>query len=176
MIYLPKRAVFIHIPRTAGNSITSAIASACAGNNYDIFIGTAAHSIEHWSHVARHSTASRLKKFITEWDDIFKFAIYRPEEDRLDSVQRLMQRDLDLKIFNDPTCPEGWKNFLLSDEDRQRHIDGFKKRDWDFYTKDSENNNIGVHRYDLDKINELWPEICDNCKIPRCSLPHLNSA
>ena len=41
MIYLPKRAVFIHIPRTAGNSITNAIAKSCAGRNVDVIIGTA---------------------------------------------------------------------------------------------------------------------------------------
>ncbi len=69
MIYLPKRAVFIHIPRTAGNSITSALASACAGNTYALFIGTAAHSIEPWSPVARPRTANRLKNIITAWDD-----------------------------------------------------------------------------------------------------------
>jgi hypothetical protein len=176
MIYLPQRALFIHIPRTGGNSITNAIASTCAGNGIDVLIGTASAKIHKWHRFHRHAHADMLKKFIDEWDDIFKFAIYRPEEDRLDSLQRLIQRDLNLKIFNDPTCPKGWKNFLLSDEDRQMHIDSFKKRDWDFYTKDSENNDIGVHRYDFDKLNELWPEICDNCKIPRCPLPHLNSA
>ena len=41
MIYLPKRAVFIHIPRTGGNSITSAVASICAGRGIDIILGTA---------------------------------------------------------------------------------------------------------------------------------------
>jgi len=30
MIYAPKRFVFIHIPRTGGNSITSAVAASCA--------------------------------------------------------------------------------------------------------------------------------------------------
>jgi len=177
MIYLPQRALFIHIPRTGGNSITNAIASTCAGNGIDVIIGTASAKIDKWVRFHRHANANMLKKLIDEWDDIFKFAIYRPEEDRLNSLKRLIKRDLDLQVFNNPTCPSDWKHFLVSDEpEKQKHIDAFIKRDWDFYTKDSENNDLGVHRYDFDKINDSWPEICDNCKISRCSLPHLNSA
>jgi len=173
MIYLPKRAVFIHIPRTAGNSITNAIASACAGNNYDIFIGTGAHSVEHWSHVARHSTASRLKKFITEWDDIFKFAIVRTEEDRLNSIKRLVQRDIERKVHELDICAEGWRRVLMS-EDKQWYWDLMTEQDTDHYTKGLDGEDLGVELFDYNRLDELWPEICAKCQLPTIPLPHLN--
>ncbi|REK60236.1 MAG: hypothetical protein DWQ49_06410, partial [Bacteroidetes bacterium] len=86
MIYLPKRALFIHIPRTGGNSITNAIASSCAGKGIDVIINTASFRLTYWGKFQRHARACILKKFIEEWDDIFKFAIYRPEEERLISA------------------------------------------------------------------------------------------
>ena len=173
MIYLPKRAVFIHIPRTAGNSITNAIASACAGNNYDIFIGTGAHTIQHWSHVARHSPAGRISKFITEWDDIFKFAIYRPEEERLESIKRLVQRDIDRKVYELDICADGWREVLTS-EDKQWYWDLMIEQDTDYYTRGPRGEDLGVELFDYNRLDELWPEICAKCQLPTIPLPHLN--
>ena len=73
MIYLPQRAVFIHIPRAAGNSVTSAIASVCAGKGVDIILGTGG-AIENWNKFGRHARAAVLEKVVGEWDDIYKFA------------------------------------------------------------------------------------------------------
>ena len=173
MIYLPKRAVFIHIPRTAGNSITNAIASACAGNNYDIFIGTGSHTVENWSHIARHVKAFRLKKFIKEWDDIFKFAIYRPNEDRLESIKRLVQRDIETKLHELDVCAEGWRRVLTS-EDKQWYWDIMAEQDVDYFTKGPKGEDLGVELFDYNRLDELWPEICGKCQIPTIPLPHLN--
>ena len=140
MIYLPKRALFIHIPRTGGNSITSAIASSCAGKGIDIIIGTASLKLNHWGKFQRHGRACILRTFIEEWDDIFKFAIYRPEEER------------------------------------DYHWEKFQTRDWDYCTKGSNREEIGVCKYNLSELNEKWPEICDKCKIPRSDLPYLNKS
>jgi hypothetical protein len=97
MIYLPHRAVFIHIPRTAGNSITSAIASTCAGRGVDIILGTG--RVENWEHTRRHRKAAFLKDRIGEWEDIYKFAIHRPMEDRIESAAKLIQRDVENKVY-----------------------------------------------------------------------------
>ena len=65
MIYLPKRAVFIHIPRAAGNSVTSAIAQTCAGKGIDIVLGTGG-MIENWQQMKSHVRAVKLKEMINE--------------------------------------------------------------------------------------------------------------
>jgi len=175
MIYLPGRAVFIHVPRAAGNSITNAIASACAGNNFDIFIGTGAHSIPHWWHFARHTRACVLKKYITEWDDIFKFAIYRPEEERLNSIKALVDKDIALGVHKSPLCADGWKK-VLSSEDKEWYWDIQRKQDLAWFTKGYDGEDLGVEIFDYYKLNEQWWEICVKCDIPQCSLPHLNKA
>lgn len=175
MIYLPGRALFVHVPRTGGNSITSAIGSSCAGKGIDVIIGTSSFRLNHWGKFQRHGRACILKKFIEEWDDIFKFAIYRPQEDRLISAKRLVDRDISNEIYNDPTCPDGWKKFLsLSKEERDNYWKNFQTRDWDYFAKESNGEEIGVCKYNFSELNEKWPEICDRCKIPRSDLPHLN--
>lgn len=175
MIYLPGRAVFIHVPRAAGNSITNAIASACAGNNFDIFIGTGAHSIPHWWHFARHTRACVLKKYITEWDDIFKFAIYRPEEERLNSIKSLVYKDIALDVDKSALCADGWKK-VLSSEDKEWYWDIQRKQDLAWFTKGYDGEDLGVEIFDYHKLNEQWWEICVKCDIPQCSLPYLNKA
>lgn len=175
MIYLPGRAVFIHVPRAAGNSITNAIASACAGNNFDIFIGTGAHSIPHWWHFARHARACVLKKYITEWDDIFKFAIYRPEEERLNSIKSLVYKDIALDVDKSALCADGWKK-VLSSEDKEWYWDIQRKQDLAWFTKGYDGEDLGVEIFDYHKLNEQWWEICVKCDIPQCSLPYLNKA
>lgn len=175
MIYLPGRAVFIHVPRAAGNSITNAIASVCAGNNFDIFIGTGAHSIPHWWHFARHTRACVLKKYITEWDDIFKFAIYRPEEERLNSIKSLVDKDIALGVHKSSLCADGWKK-VLSSEDKEWYWDIQRKQDLAWFTKGYDGEYLGVEIFDYYKLNEQWSEICVKCDIPQCSLPYLNKA
>ena len=54
MIYIPKRAVFVHIPRTAGNSITQAVSTVCVGKNIDVFIGTGSHRYENFESRGMH--------------------------------------------------------------------------------------------------------------------------
>ena len=176
MIYLPRRALFIHIPRTGGNSITSAIASSCAGKGIDTIIGTSSFRLNQWGKFQRHARACILKKFIEEWDDIFKFAIYRPQEERLTSAKRLIDRDISNKVYDDETCTPGWKKFLLlSKEERDTHWENFQTRDWDYFTKGSNGEEIGVCKYNFSELNEKWPEICDKCQISKSNLPHLNA-
>ena len=176
MIYLPKRALFIHIPRTGGNSITNAIASSCAGKGMDVIINTASFRLTYWGKFQRHARACILKKFIEEWDDIFKFAIYRPEQERLLSAKRLVDRDVANRVYNDPTCTPGWKKFLLSSkEEKDIHWERFQNKNWEYFTKDFNGQEIGVCKYNFSELNKKWSEICDKCQIPKSNLPHLNT-
>tara|TARA_R100001163_G_scaffold12639_1_gene11792 strand:+ start:21431 stop:21946 length:516 start_codon:yes stop_codon:yes gene_type:complete len=171
MIYLPKRAVFIHIPRTAGNSVTSAISEVCAGKGIDIILGTSG-MIQNWQQMKRHIRAVKLKEIIDEWDDIYKFAIHRPMKERVNSVARLIQRDIAGNVHQDPTCPEDWRKVLTNEN--KDYWANFMRHDFDWYTKGRDGQHIGVERYDFSEINNVWHEICDKCHIPRCSLPKLN--
>tara|TARA_R110000824_G_scaffold269679_1_gene458149 strand:- start:77 stop:598 length:522 start_codon:yes stop_codon:yes gene_type:complete len=172
MIYLPHRAVFIHIPRTAGNSITSAIASTCAGRGVDIILGTG--RVNGWEHTRRHRRAQLLKDLIEEWEDIYKFAIHRPEEDRVQSAARLIERDVRNKVHEKPSCPEPWRR-VLKNEDKH-YWDGFKEQTTDWYIKGGQGEDLGVELYRFSELNEKWSEICDKCDIPQCILPRLNSS
>lgn len=172
MIYLPHRAVFIHIPRTAGNSITSAIASTCAGRGVDIILGTG--RANGWEHTRRHRRAQLLKDLIEEWEDIYKFAIHRPEEDRIQSAAKLIQRDIENKVYENLSCPEAWRR-VLKNEDKH-YWDGFKEQTTDWYIKGGQGEDLGVELHEFSELNEKWPEICDKCDIPQCILPRLNSS
>jgi len=171
MIYLPHRAVFIHIPRTAGNSITSAIASACAGRGVDIILGTG--RVNGWENTRRHRRAQLLKDLIEEWEDIYKFAIHRPEQDRIQSAARLIQRDRENKVHENPSCPKPWKR-VLTGEDESAYWKGFREQTNDWYIKGSQGEDLGVELHEFSELNEKWPEICDKCQIHRCTLPRLN--
>ena len=175
MIYLPQRAAFIHIPRTAGNSITSAIGSICAGRGIDIILGTAS-DIKDYYRVCRHIIAADLKDFIEEWDDIYKFAIHRPINERIDSIIRVVERDQELKINEDPTCGPSWKRIL-----EMKDYEAFMRNNWkghttEWFTTGHNGEDLGVEVYNYEDLPDRWHEICDKCKIPRCDLPHLNKS
>ena len=175
MIYLPKRAVFIHIPRTAGNSITSAIASECAGKYIDVIVGTGNWDVENFYSISRHIRARELQPLITEWDEIFKFAIHRPLNDRINSVLKLIKRDRE-NIESWGLCSDAWKKLVLSDDYEKRIKETWIHHDTEWFTKDRNNNDIGVEIYNYNELPDKWEEICDKCKIPRCKLPHINSS
>lgn len=173
MIYLPQRAVFIHIPRAAGNSVTSAIAGVCAGRGIDTILGTGG-SIENWTNVKRHVRAATLREMINEWDDIYKFAIDRPMEERVKSVARLIQRDIDNNVHEDPTCPEAWRKVLNNEDENYWRI--FMTHTTDWYVNGYNDESLGVETYPMSELNDKWYEICDKCSIPQCSLPRLNQS
>lgn len=174
MIYAPKRFVFIHIPRTAGNSITSAICCACAGKGIDVIVGTAP-PIKFHKKIHRHIPAFGLKRFIPEWDDIYKFAVYRPEEDRIRSAIGLVRNDLENKVHEESTCSESWKELLLSEDPEKKISNMTSGRPCSYYTTGEDGSNMGVDVWDFRFINEDWEEICTRCKIPYNPLPRLCS-
>ena len=175
MIYLPKRAAFIHIPRTAGNSITNAIAKTCAGRGVDVIIGTA--QVKGFGRSGLHIRAVNLKKSIEEWDDIYKFAIHRPLEERIESTLRLINRDKKNKVYLDPTCRDSWKKLISGDEDLlESTLDRLRKHTTEWFTLGDNGEDLGVEVYNYYELPEKWHEICDKCQIPRCELPHLNKA
>ena len=130
-----------------------------------------------WTHIFRtHVAAKLLKPYIVDWDQIFKFAIFRDEEERLNSTKRLVQRDIDQKTYENAMCDEGWREVLTNEKKREDFYTTQIKLDLDYYTKGQTGEDLGVEVFDYKNLNELWPEICDKCQIQRCELPHLNSS
>ena len=175
MIYAPKRFVFIHIPRTGGNSVTSAVAASCAGRNIDLVIGTLP-PIKSYNRFNRHVRAMGLKRFIPEWDDIYKFAVYRNEADRIESSAGLVRMDLANKVYEDETCSEGWRELLTGDNPEQTMRDRVARTPCDHYTRDVDGSELGIEMWDFVSLSDDWEEICKRCKIPYSPLPHLGSS
>jgi len=165
MIYLPKRGVFLHVPRTGGNSVTAAIASVTAGRGIDCFISTGGGLPPFLN---RHQRVSLVKQRIKEWDSVYKFAVKRDSEERMKSYMRLRDRDRRLKVYEQPTCTPKWAEFLLEPNPEDKVINEINY--WDKL-------DYAAHDIDLipfEDLNDRWPEICDSLQIPRCELPHLN--
>ena len=175
MIYLPKRAVFIHIPRTGGNSITNAIASSGTGNGIDVLLGTS-NDIPKYHRVSRHVPAFTLRKFIDEWDAIYKFAVDRPLEQRIESIIRLIERDKILKVNLHPTCGDRWKKILEMENYQDFLRKNWEKHTTEWFTRGENGEDLGIEIYNYNELPDRWYEICDKCQIPRCELPHLNKA
>lgn len=173
MIYLPKRAVFIHVPRTGGNSITSSIASACAGKGIDIVVSTV-HSWSNLYILNRHIPAKFLSQKIDEWDEIFKFAIYRPEEERFASLQRLINRDKQNRVYKLKNCADQWRKVLTDPVVEAETLSTWRNQQLDFFVKSDDGKDLGVQIYNFSELSEKWPEICEKCDIPFCELSHLN--
>ena len=172
MIYLPERAVFIHIPRTGGNSIKNAIASTCIGRDIPTVVSTMPTYIKEFDRCQSHQTASILKGYIREWNDIYRFAVHRPIQERFESMDRFIKK---IKAKPNHRIPEQLKDFMAIED----HLTYFKE-EWyhhttQFFTQGIYGEDLGVEVYNYEDLPKRWHEICDKCKIPRCELPHLNN-
>lgn len=174
MIYLPKRAVFIHIPRTGGNSIKNAIASNCIGYNIQTCVSTVPSVYKEFDRVQGHQRAIVLKGYIREWNDIYRFAIHRPMQDRMKSmfswIEKLRKQGYCDKPNTHPeirelVCRENYKEWIEKNWSNQT-------TQW--FTQSDYGENLGVEVYNYEDLPDRWHEICDKCQIPRCELPHLN--
>ena len=177
MIYVPKRALFIHVPRAAGNSVSNAIASSCVGQGFDIMVCNNPNEFKgNWSHTFNtHARAFRLKKVISEWDEIFKFAIFRSEEERLKSAMSLVYRDIENKAYENPAIDPAWAKVLTEQSCRAKFYEDTKAQDFDFFTRSYDRVlDLGVEAVPYEELSDRWHEICNKCQIPISDLPHLN--
>jgi hypothetical protein len=82
MFYVPGRCLFIHIPRTAGTSLTYTVASQL---RQSCLVCTAQIP----GPIHKHSTLSELRPFIPDFDNIQVFSIDRPTDQIIESDYRL---------------------------------------------------------------------------------------
>lgn len=171
MIYLPKRAVFIHIPRTGGNSIKNAIASTCIGHGIPSLVSTMPTFTKEFDRCQGHQTAAVLKGYIREWNDVYRFAVHRPISDRFESMTRWIK-----KIKDDPNhvVPEELEEFINIEDHATFFKENWMDHTTQFFTQGLYGEDLGVEVYNFEDLPDRWHEICDKCQIPRCELPHLN--
>lgn len=168
MFYAPHRCVFIHIPRTGGNSVCSAMAASTIGI-HDCIVSTAPRFNGPFS---RHIRALNLVRVIPEWDSIFKFSVYRPEAEIIESEDRLIKRDILDGKLEDPTVPLGYKDLMLKPK-AERYLTGIPDV-WKFWCLGTGGEDLGVEKILFNELPDRWFEICEKCKIPFSPLPHLN--
>ena len=179
MIYLPGRAVFIHIPRTGGCSIKSAIASSCFSIGFPAIVSTISPVYEQFDRVQIHARAIDLKGYIREWNDIYRFAVHRPMKERMDSTIKFMEKLRDLGVCSDEwpiSLPEELKHTFCRGDYKEWIEENWSDHTTQWFTQSNYGENIGVELYKFEDLPNRWHEICDKCQIPRCELPKLNSS
>ena len=177
MIYLPGRAVFVHIPRTGGNSIKSAIASCCFSRGLPAIVSTIPPAYQQFHRVQIHARAIELKGHIREWNDIYRFAVHRPIKERIDSTIKFMEKLRGLGICSDDwpvSLPAELKHTFCRDDYKQWIEETHSGHTTQWFTQSNYGENLGVEVYNYEDLPNRWHEICDKCQIPRCELPHLN--
>tara|TARA_Y100001938_G_C8046706_1_gene409334 strand:+ start:852 stop:1394 length:543 start_codon:yes stop_codon:yes gene_type:complete len=179
MIYLPGRAVFIHIPRTGGNSIKNAIASSCFSIGFPAVVSTISPVYQEFDRIQIHARAIQLKGYIREWNDIYRFAVHRPMEERMDSTIKFMEKLRALGVCGDDwpvSLPEELKDTFCRDDYKEHAFKEYSLHTTQFFTEGDYGEDLGVEVYNFEDLADRWHEICDKCQIPRCELPHINKS
>tara|TARA_B100000287_G_C20432322_1_gene702059 strand:- start:21 stop:563 length:543 start_codon:yes stop_codon:yes gene_type:complete len=174
MIYLPKRAVFIHIPRTGGHSIKNAIARSCIGQNIPMVVSTMPPHLKQFERVHIHQTASTLRGYIREWNDIYRFAVHRPMDERIESIIKWVEHLKQEGFHEQEYVADEVKEFVGRDDYKEWIIENWKHHTTKFFTEGVYGEDLGVEVYNFEDLGSRWYEICDKCNIPRCELPELN--
>jgi len=172
MIYCPGRFIFIHIPRTAGISITRGLAST---DVCDLaLINTCNTPAEFW----RHVTATEVKPLIPDWGEIKKFAFYRSDHDIYESDYRLHKSCIkDIDSWPDVSMLSDWKKSVLQSNDEsfqqfiQRHWVPWLGQDrtvWEHWTTHE------FERFKFDDLINEWNRLLEWLEITYVPLQHLN--
>lgn len=169
MLYIPGECLFIHIPRTAGNTITRTL-TELALHRYPVLTvlpaSTRFAELNYGLH--RHSTADEVKDRIPDWNDIYKFAVYRNEEDIVASEYKLHL------VSEESICPLWNESVRLA---RQETLEEFKKRRWDEWTQGKSIwqhwcGNYNIHKWDYYTINDHWEKLTRRLELANIPLPY----
>jgi len=152
MIYVPGRFLFVHIPRTAGTSLTFELMQHLKNNvRFD--------TTSTW----KHATAANLKLVIPDFHTIKKFAIDRDIEEIIRSDYKL-HRTVVPKTFP--------AEFISSvEQSRNETLEEFRERRWKPWVG---NRSAWEHwvgdepfaRYHFNDLKSHMPEIMQTCGLP----------
>lgn len=185
MIYSPSKFVFIHIPRTAGLSITQALASRVLElGDVTINISGIGDQPSGWW---RHTRACELAETIPQWDSLYKFAVMRNPFEIVESFWRLVQRDRVLLQRPQPEFPKSAREYWAFVEQTSRmtfeewvpwhfrYLEG-SGGFWRHWCCGRDGADLGVMPVRFDRLREEWPQICQRLGVRRLDLPHVNTA
>lgn len=124
----------------------------------------------------RHATAHDLSQVIPDYDDIYKFAVYRPSRDIYESDYRLHRRCIG-KV-EAPWISPAWKESvdLSVNESLEEFIDRrwYPWMDgsdpWDHWCDES------VERLEFALIGDTWPWLLERLNLPWSEFKKINSA
>jgi len=172
---LSRRSVFIHVPRTAGTAMTTALTSHCPAG--------VALVREH-----KHATAAEIREMLAEeWGSLFRFAVLRNPWELIASDYRhtvasaaaaigvsaldctaywieRMRRTVSYRDFGEFVCHEWlgqWSPLLPG---------GF----WRSYCLGPDGEDLGVEVFRFDQLAEAWGTICGKVGLPVLPLPVVN--
>jgi hypothetical protein len=156
MLYVARRFLFIHIPRTAGNSISRSLVQELVEHSHPCLVCSELGVFE------RHSTANQLRKLLPDFDSLKKFAIDRPLNEIVESDYRLHKSSVIL--------PESLPQWSLSVGMAQSEtLDEFKNRrwvpwlngntPWEHWCCGPNGEDLGVQKFQFNSLKESWDKI-----------------
>lgn len=122
MLYVPRRFVFIHIPRTAGTSITTGLVNALMRDGVDFLCSTTRRT----DGFDKHATARQIASAIPDYKTIAKFAVVRPDEDIIKSDYQLHRSEL--PFLGKRFFPFDWEESVKLSATET--LEDFTKRRW----------------------------------------------
>jgi hypothetical protein len=175
------RFLFIHIPRTGGISVTTALSQACHGAIVDTAAG-------------RHAFGFSIKQQIgnAAWRRLFRFTLIRSPWEIVASCYRLAQRDAQCMTDDGwldvtPDWTQSWVDCVRRFR-ADPSFEGYVHREvlsgrlgvaiggfWRAWCCALNGSDLGVVPYYNERLNESWPEIADRCGCPGLELPRLNA-
>jgi hypothetical protein len=152
MIYVPGRFLFVHIPRTAGTSLTFKLMQHLKNNvRFD--------TTPLW----KHATAANLKLVIPDFHTIKKFAIDRDIEEIIRSDYKLHRTVIPKTLAAE--FIDSWN------QSRNETLEEFRERRWKPWVGNRSAwehwvGNEPFARYHLNDLKSHMPEIMQTCGLP----------
>ena len=172
MLYVPARFLFLHIPRSAGMSISTTLLTALIREQpLTSLLYTSGLTLP-WH---QHATADELQHLVRDFDTIYKFAVERPTCDIIASDYRLHQQGaIELAAGEEPLFIESIAAA------RNETLEQFKRRRWNPWLRGQDawsrwtGGRLDIHRLRFDHLDEDWIKTLDAIGIPRCELNRCN--
>lgn len=153
MIYVPGKFLFIHIPRTAGTSLSITLMR-------HLWKNVRVDTTPNW----KHATAANLKLVIPDFHDIVKFAVHRDTDEIIESDYRLHHHCV---TANDAVV-DAMKDSVEASQFET--LEQFRYRRWLPWigSQSAWEHWIGnetVVRFEFDQLNSQWGEIMELCGL-----------
>lgn len=178
MIYFRDRFLFVHIPRTAGMSVTSAITQS-KDPDMNIVCGV------DFGPFYRHIQSHKLKDLIPDFYNIKRFCIVRNPFEIVESTYRFATKlGHELNLGMHPHMRETAKKIWLKSLEQTFEefvLEYFDYLDTGFYAHWCFNwdtkRSLGIRTFEFKELKDKWKDILDILEIDtKIVLPHENKA